>query len=120
MIQMEGYIGAKQRSGFYVESLGVQQPRAAQPLKPKHAPLAENAHRTPLVDFKANRTSLELFPKTVWNQLMRKTLLEGDKLYETAPSIPTMSKARWRAYPSCSAIQHILPRPKRRIGTQKK
>lgn len=86
MLQTEGYISSKQRSGFYVESLGVQPPiTTTKPLRPKRAPLTEDAPRTPVVDFKANRTSLELFPKTVWNQLMRKTLLEGDKLYETVP-----------------------------------
>lgn len=99
MLETEGYIAARQRSGYYVEevseglsdALPTGAPKNIANLKPSEASKeqpcggAASAESAPIADFKANRTSLRLFPKTTWNQLMRKSLLEGDKTLETVP-----------------------------------
>ena len=99
----EGYIVSYERKGYFVEELSELQNRSpgssqlplAEPAGEEAAPVsaetgeqpkAEEEDREYSFDFKANRASLDLFPRATWNQLMRKTLYqEDDSLYTTPP-----------------------------------
>ncbi len=96
----EGYIVSYERSGYYVEELSelpfktakghmpVETKRQKERIEPHvdMLPVDNTEEKEYRFDFKANRASLDLFPRATWNQLMRKTLYqEDDSLYTTPP-----------------------------------
>lgn len=98
----EGYIVSYERKGYFVEELSELQTRSArfgsaeffekknpqQQACPEEKRQQEAAgeDREYSIDFKENKASLDLFPRSTWNQLMRKTLYqEDDSLYTTPP-----------------------------------
>lgn len=80
----EGYIISKEKKGYYVADL---------PSFPKHKKnrLPKITEEEPeekeyFADFKANRTSLHLFPANTWNYYMREALsLKDNSLLKTVP-----------------------------------
>lgn len=83
LLVSEGYVRARKGSGFYVaksaKAIGYINPFAI-------ATDEEDAWQAPSIDFKANRCSLNLFPKDTWLRVMRRTLSEGNaSLFETVP-----------------------------------
>ena len=96
----EGYIVSYERSGYYVEELSELPFKTARGHMPAETrrqkeriephvdmlPVDNTEEKEYRFDFKANRASLDLFPRATWNQLMRKTLYqEDDSLYTTPP-----------------------------------
>ncbi len=96
----EGYIISYERSGYYVEELSelpfktAKIDISAERKKQKERtephvdmlPVDNTEEKEYQFDFKANRASLDLFPRATWNHLMRKTLYqEDDSLYTTPP-----------------------------------
>ncbi len=84
MLLMEGFIYSAEKRGYYVEQLHFQEKPKAAPLVGSTEPeLDEGAF---FADFKANRSSLKLFPISVWGRYMREALsISGDFLYRTVP-----------------------------------
>lgn len=87
MLVTEGYALARERSGYYVHV-----PRHTTALQEQHlpSPYMPIPEETPEalypIDFKANRISLSLFPRTTWNRLLRQTICEdADSLFTTIP-----------------------------------
>ena len=83
LLVSEGYVRARKGSGFYVaksaKAIGYINPFAI-------ATDEEDSWQAPSIDFKANRCSLNLFPKDTWLRVMRRTLSEGNaSLFETVP-----------------------------------
>ncbi|MDO4841966.1 MAG: PLP-dependent aminotransferase family protein [Phoenicibacter congonensis] len=81
----EGYVKSSERKGFFAD--GAKESPAPErevcdicKTKQKRKKADE-----PFLNLMSNRTSVELFPATVWNQLMRKTLNQGDELFRTVP-----------------------------------
>lgn len=75
LLVSEGYLEAKPGSGFVVCS-GKAEGTAFFSLE--DASISEPAFQGKLLDFKANRCSLELFPLETWSRLMRQVLSERD------------------------------------------
>ena len=72
----EGYVTARQRSGYYVEQLSALQPAEPQP----RVPVKPEAQEPPA------KLSAALFPFSVWAKLMRGVILdEGDALLRPMP-----------------------------------
>ena len=83
-LQAEGYIQARQRSGYFV--CRVERPPQVHRAAP--ADCAEPAHREQswFLDFASGAMDPAYFPFTVWARLMRQTILEQDKdLLRAAP-----------------------------------
>ena len=83
LLVSEGYVQARRGSGFYVSpgrAFGRRiDPRALTTDE-------EDSWTPPDFDFKANKCSLQLFPKNTWLRIMRRTLSEGNQeLFETVP-----------------------------------
>lgn len=83
LLVSEGYLVVRRGSGFYVSwyrrARGYINPLAI-------ATDEEENWQTPVVDFKANKCSLNLFPKDTWLRIMRKSLSESNaSLFETVP-----------------------------------
>lgn len=75
LLASEEYLEAKPRSGLVVCS-GKAEGTAFFDLK--DASISDPAFQGKLLDFKANRCSLELFPLETWSRLMRQVLSERD------------------------------------------
>ena len=91
---LEGYIRSEQGRGFFVNELDFSgRPKDMQLLEKdnvqkskKSSITAEPTEPEYLVDFKANSSSLQLFPMATWSKLMRNVLSSQDiKLLETVP-----------------------------------
>lgn len=83
LLVSEGYLEAKPGSGFVV-CPGKAEGTAFFDLEDSSIP-EHNLHGK-LLDFKANRCSLELFPLETWSRLMRQVLSERDPaMLETVP-----------------------------------
>lgn len=86
-LMLEGYLYSRPGAGFYVKYLdeGIISsvpPSAPPPCEGCGAP----QEREYLVDFKANKCSLEHFPYSIWSRLMRETLSQKDAdLLRTIP-----------------------------------
>ncbi len=81
----EGYVESIERKGFFADGnkeTPVQELEICNVCKTKIKRKQPNDY---FLNLTANRTSIELFPATVWNQLMRKTLNQGDELFNTVP-----------------------------------
>lgn len=81
-LQMEGYITARERQGFFVENVSgyMQKPEQKRqtPTEPQEPQFA--------VDFKANLNSLNLFPTATWSHFMHEALaLRNRELFRTTP-----------------------------------
>lgn len=83
LLATEGYVQPRKGSGFYVSFT----PNKLLPIHPfAIATDEEDDWQAPDFDFKANKCSLDLFPKDTWLRIMRRTLSEGNKaLFETVP-----------------------------------
>ena len=68
----EGYIEARERSGYFVADLPPDLPAAAGVA----ASAAEEPAQKPLLDLSANKTDSSRFPFSLWARLMRRTLTE--------------------------------------------
>ena len=84
LLVSEGYVQARKGSGFYV----APSPKGVVHISPFAIATDEedDAWQTPAIDFKANRCSLNLFPRDTWLRIMRRSLSEGNEaLFETVP-----------------------------------
>lgn len=83
LLVSEGYVQAQRGSGFYVTLT----PKGVVVINPfAIATDEEDDWQDPRIDFKANKCSLNLFPKDTWLRVMRRTLSEGNTaLFETVP-----------------------------------
>ena len=83
LLASEGYVQPRKGSGFYVAHI----PRSLVHINPfAIATDEEDMWQVPDFDFKANKCSLNLFPKDTWLRIMRRTLSEGNEtLFETVP-----------------------------------
>ena len=84
LLVSEGYVQARKGSGFYVAPA----PKGVVHISPFAIATDEedDAWQTPTIDFKANRCSLNLFPRDTWLRIMRRSLSEGNEaLFETVP-----------------------------------
>lgn len=77
----EGYLASQEKKGYFVLDIGNYQKRKANVEE-----LAEPAEKEYYADFKANRISLQSFPISTWNKLMRETLsIHNEALLKTVP-----------------------------------
>lgn len=84
MLLTEGFIYSSEKKGYYVEKLNFRVKAAPAPLVGSIDP--ELHEEEFFADFKANRTSLKLFPYTVFGRYMREALsISSDFLYRTVP-----------------------------------
>ncbi len=81
-LMTEGYIFAVEKKGYFVSDL-----RSFRFASSTSVPAeSESAEPQYFADFRANRTSLKLFPATVWSHYMREALsLRDDSLLKTVP-----------------------------------
>lgn len=83
LLVSEGYVHAKRGSGCYVSPHKADGVYGDTPASEGHE---DEGWKTPLIDFKANKCSLELFPSETWVRIMRRTLSEhNEALFETVP-----------------------------------
>lgn len=84
LLLTEGFIYSEEKRGYFVQPLNyVTMPKKSQPLIEEDEDLTDPDY---LIDFRANRVSLHLFPTTVWGKYMREALaLSGDLLFQTIP-----------------------------------
>lgn len=75
LLVSDGYLEAKPGSGFVVCSGKVERTAF---FDLEDASIPDPALQGKLLDFKANRCSLELFPLEAWSRLMRQVLSERD------------------------------------------
>lgn len=93
----EGYIYSEERKGYFVEH-GLKSISATDQPSSENEDINEKGTDVPpsnpdeeeehefFADFNSNRINLDLFPKSVWNQLMRQTLDQrNETLYRTIP-----------------------------------
>ncbi|MBQ3404789.1 MAG: PLP-dependent aminotransferase family protein, partial [Oscillospiraceae bacterium] len=84
---LEGFIRAEAGKGFFVNEIGkTEAPEEPEPLHDKSLAEIEDRHKEFIIDFKANRTSIENFPFTVWAKLVRNLL--SDRNEEILGTIP--------------------------------
>ena len=90
----EGYIYTKERKGYFVQKdigrLG------SVPARDEIPHSEEEKEHEFFADLNANRINLNLFPRSVWNQLMRQTLdQKNETLYRTIPynGLPALREA---------------------------
>lgn len=84
LLVSEGYVQARKGSGFYV----CPTPKGVVHISPFAIATDEedDAWQVPTIDFRANRCSLNLFPRDTWLRIMRRSLSEGNEaLFETVP-----------------------------------
>ena len=78
----EGYVESQEKRGYFVRSIGDYRVKKEAPALESKEPVEKEF----LVDFKANRISLQNFPIATWNRLMRETLsLQNESLLKTVP-----------------------------------
>ncbi len=78
---LEGYVYSVEKKGFYVNELSDYRTFSAK-TKPYHSKYQDEAY---LVDLKANKNSMEMFPASTWYRMMRETLS-----YDTATLLDTV------------------------------
>lgn len=83
MLVSEGYVRSQKGSGFYV----AQTAKGVIAINPfAIATDEEDDWQNLRIDFKANKCSLNLFPKDTWLRVMRRSLSEGNlALFDTVP-----------------------------------
>ena len=80
----EGYIEARERSGYFVSDLP---PVELPPSAPRQSEAASEAEQVPLLDLVTNATDGTRFPFSLWAGLMRRTLSEeGERLLAPIPA----------------------------------
>ncbi len=81
----EGYVSSLERKGYFVQKdLASASPSA--PAREEPIPADEESEHEFFADLNANRINLGLFPRSIWNQLMRRTLDQrNETLYRTIP-----------------------------------
>ncbi|MBE5866509.1 MAG: PLP-dependent aminotransferase family protein [Lachnospiraceae bacterium] len=79
---LEGYIYSVEKKGYFVSPLSDYRTRSA-----KDTPYVSKYHdETYLVDLKANKNNMEMFPASTWYRMMRETLsYDSAKLLDTVP-----------------------------------
>jgi len=79
---LEGYIYSVEKKGYFVSTLSDYRTKSA-----KSAPyLSKYQDETYLVDLKANKNNMEMFPASTWYRMMRETLsYDTAKLLDTVP-----------------------------------
>ncbi len=79
---LEGYIYSVEKRGYYVSTLSDYRKR-----QPKTAPyISKYQDETYLVDLKANKNNMEMFPASTWYRMMREALsYDTAKLLDTVP-----------------------------------
>ncbi len=86
---LEGYLYAKERSGYFVEALILP------PKRKREKPVSDKAPKSAprwFADFRTNRTPPEQFPFSVWAKLMREVLTErSPALLEPMPGRGTLA-----------------------------
>lgn len=81
----EGYIIPVERKGYFVQRGLVHSEAAATAVSDSLRTDEEGEHEF-FADLNANRINLDLFPRSIWNQLMRRTLDQrNETLYRTIP-----------------------------------
>ncbi|MFV0413380.1 MAG: PLP-dependent aminotransferase family protein [Oscillospiraceae bacterium] len=85
MLAAEGYVVAKPRSGFVVAKLEqtIPPPKAAPPVPPA----AEAPQRPVEFSFSTGDIDPSLFPRKMWNRLLRETLAGGENLFTRGKSM---------------------------------
>lgn len=84
MLLTEGYIFSVEKKGYFVQNLSNY--RIDSRKSPKETYSKEVTEREYFADFRANRSSLHLFPASTWNYFMREALsLQDDSLLKTVP-----------------------------------
>ena len=78
----EGYIVARERSGYYVAELEAPLARA----EAASAPVIEEAERAWSLDLVANTTDASRFPFALWSRLSRRVLAEERDLLSPSPA----------------------------------
>ncbi|MGN0363620.1 MAG: PLP-dependent aminotransferase family protein [Bilifractor sp.] len=71
LLLTEGYIYARERSGYFVTELAYKTKERKKFQVPEEDPEMEE---DPATDFRANRTSLTLFPASLWERCMREAI----------------------------------------------
>ncbi|MGE4353484.1 MAG: PLP-dependent aminotransferase family protein [Oscillospiraceae bacterium] len=80
---MEGYIYSLERQGYYAQNVENHQTKKLPEFTIEETDLHDHEF---FVDFKANRTSLQHFPASIWNKYMREALsLQDPILLKTVP-----------------------------------
>ena len=80
----EGYIYTEERKGYFVQK-GIHKSAPSLPANEATHTEEEKEHEF-FADLNANRINLNLFPRSVWNRLMRQTLDQrNETLYRTIP-----------------------------------
>lgn len=83
LLLLEGYIYTHEKKGYYVENLVQYRTDRATVTAIEENRFREKVYK---VNLRANRNSREDFPDSVWNRLIRETLLEEhDALYHVVP-----------------------------------
>lgn len=81
----EGYVNSTERKGYYVQSGLLGSGMTALTQDDTSSSTEEGEHEF-FADLNANRINLDLFPRSVWNQMMRRTLDQrNETLYRTIP-----------------------------------
>lgn len=84
-LEMEGYIRAVERKGYYVEDLSNYVVKETQP-DPAMNQDYEEQEPSYYADFNANRVKTNMFPYATWSKLMREVFSEQqEKLLDTVP-----------------------------------
>ncbi|MBO4981293.1 MAG: PLP-dependent aminotransferase family protein [Lachnospiraceae bacterium] len=79
---LEGYIYSVEKKGYYVNALSDYRVRS-NPTKPYVSKYTDEDY---LVDLKANKNSMEMFPVSTWYRIMRETLsYDTTRLWDTVP-----------------------------------
>lgn len=84
LLVTEGYLTAKERTGFFVQDLPPEYARAAEKSDPVPSDKMMEPE-PPAAESKAYRVSMRLFPAATWNRLMRETLNHDGGLFAAAP-----------------------------------
>jgi len=84
---LEGYIHGEACRGFFVNKIVSEGPERNEPIVAvKYPELQEPEDDHYLIDFKANQSSLDLFPFSIWSKLMRSEMARRDiRMLKTIP-----------------------------------
>ncbi|MDD6572951.1 MAG: PLP-dependent aminotransferase family protein [Thermoflexaceae bacterium] len=79
---LEGYVYSVEKKGFFVSQLSDYRTPSVR-TRPYHSKYQDEAY---LVDLKANKNSMEMFPASTWYRMMRETLsYDTSRLLDTVP-----------------------------------
>lgn len=79
---LEGYIYSVEKKGFFVNALSDYRAHSTN-TKPYHSKYQDETY---LVDLKANKNNMEMFPASTWYRMMRETLsYDTSRLLDTVP-----------------------------------